>query len=190
MIHSHSQLYKKLSSELTVALWQHLHERRLVIDPPIGEVQGEDLAKKCSHLSHAEVVLAIANKSEPFWCDILCNLLEKPLYLCARGETSVPLFDIEGRPLPLPIGHRRGQAVGTGGMPRQIAQRIKTHQKYDPRVIVKLTDENPKTPFSKAYERFSLYSIGMSVNEYLAIGGKPEDIKFDTLKGYIAVDMP
>lgn len=191
MISRHSDLYKKLTRVQALALWDHLYNCRLVTDAPDPRIAtGETLAQKCQHLSHAEVVMTMASRVESFWCDILCCLLEKPIYLCARGETGVPLTDIEGRPLPLPIGHRRGQPAGTGGLPKRVAARVQYQKKHDPRVIVQLVEKNPKIPNTKSYDRFKLYTLGMSVSEYLALGGLPGDIVHDVKKGYIVVDVP
>lgn len=44
---------------------------------------------------------------------------------------------------------------------------------------------NPKRAASKSYERFALYSNGMSVGAYLLAGGKMSDIKYDLSKGHI-----
>jgi len=184
-------MYSKLTLVQTYALWSYLYSENLVNSPPDpSQCSGELLGKECDQLSHAEVILAIADKKDIIWCDILCCLLEKPLYLCARGETGVPLTDIAGRPLPLPIGHRRGQGPGSGDIPRRIAKRVQYQRKFDPRVIVKIVDKNPKTPNTKSYFRFQIYKIGMNVNEYVALGGTHGDIVHDVEKGYIVIDNP
>lgn len=195
MIHAHTAIYKKLTPVQTLALWNHLYDQHLVEEPPDPRIsRGDVLAEKVQHLSHAEVVMAIAGLSSPFWCDVLCSLLEKPIYMCARGETGIPMYDMENRPLPLPIGHRRGEAAGTGGLPRKVKMRLGTkaqyHKKIDPRVIKTLIDYNPKMPGTKSHERFGLYTVGMSVSEYVALGGKAADIAHDVGKGFITVDMP
>jgi hypothetical protein len=195
MIHAHAELYSRLSSVQTFALWAELHRQHLVDDAPdLQLARGEVLAEKCRGLSHAEVVMSIAHRSETFWSDVLCVILRKPIYLCAKGETGVEMTDVLGRPLPLPIGHRRGEPVGTGGMPRKIASRlggrVQYQRKFDPRVITVLADRNPKQPTSKAYTRFQMYYTGMTVTEYTTLGGTMSDIVHDTAKGHIKVDMP
>jgi len=190
MIHAHVTLYSRLTPPQSLALWDHLYQSGLVSDPPDPRAaSGDTLASKCSEISHAEVVMSIADKSTKFWCDVLDLLLQKPVYLCARGETGIPLTDLSGRPLPLPIGHRRGEAAGTGGMPKRVATRVQYQRKHDPRVIVKLVEKNPKIPNSKSYARFQIYRLGMTVSEYVALGGYPADIVNDVSKGYIVVDI-
>lgn len=191
MIHAHMELYRRLSPVQTLALWNELYVADLVNDPPDTMCsRGEVLAEKCKHLSHAEVVLSISAKAEPFWCDVLCCLLEKPIYMCARGETSIHLTDVEGRPLPLPIGHRRGDLVGAGALPKRIAQRVQYQKKIDPRIITLVSTLNPKLPGTKSHERFSMYRSGMSVTEYMLLGGLAGDIIHDGKRGYISVDIP
>ena len=41
-----------------------------------------------------------------------------------------------------------------------------------------------------AAERFALYQVGMSVEEYVAAGGKRGDIAYDLEHGFITVDHP
>ena len=195
MIHSHAEIYKKLTSVQTYALWSKLHQLGLVSTPPSpGESQGEFLAERCEHLSHAEVVLSIADRPEPFWCGVLDALLTKPVYLCARGETSVPVTDIEGNPLPMPIGHRRGEPAGTGDLPVRVCRRLGKSVQYtrriDHRVIKTIIDYNPKSPNTKSFDRFALYRVGMTVSEYISIGGRMGDIRNDVDRGYIVVDVP
>jgi len=191
MIPQHVSLIEKLSLPQVLALWTHLRQCDLVYSsPPHSGLSASLLAEECSTLSHAQIVMSLASKTEPFWCDLISALLERPIYLCARGETGIPLTDIEGRPLPLPIGHRRGQAPGTGGLPKRVANRVQYQRKHDPRVIVSVVEKNPKIPSTKAYDRFSLYRVGMTVSEYISIGGTPADIVHDVGKGFIVVDIP
>lgn len=195
MIAAHMNLITRLSPVQSLALWGQLHKLSLLSDPPDPRsARGEILAEKTSHLSHAEVVLAVASRSEPFWCDIVDKLLEKPVYMCARGETGIPAYDIHGNPLPLPIGHRRGEPVGSGMMPEKVYRRLAKKAQYtpkrDPRIITYLCEGNPKQLGSKSYDRFSLYKVGMTVSEYVALGGFRSDIVYDVEKGFIRVDLP
>lgn len=51
--------------------------------------------------------------------------------------------------------------------------------------ITLLTKENPKR--GGAATRFSLYKSGMTVADYVAAGGKVQDVAWDSKKGYIKV---
>ena len=191
MIPAHAEIYRSLTPVETLALWTELYRSSLVSDPPDPTVpDGSVLAEKCSMLSHAEVVLSVAHRPEKFWYSVVEKLIRRPVYMCARGETSIPLTDYEGRPLPLPIGHRRGEPVGSHPIPARVRKRFQYRTTVDGRVIVLLVDTNPKQPRSKSYSRFALYATGMTVSEYVAIGGHRSDIPFDVSRGYIRVDLP
>lgn len=191
MIERHRELYGRLSRPQAYSLWTELWRAGLVeSEPLVTMASGENLAVLCGDISHAEVVLCIANKFDKFWCDVMDVLLQQPMYMCARGETGVPMTDYEGRPLPLPIGHRRGQPLGSGGVPRKLGNRVQYAKKHDPRVILRVQAENPKMPQTKSFDRFALYRVGMTVSEYVAVGGKMEDINHDSKKGFIEVGIP
>lgn len=191
MIEAHVQLYSRLTRVEAYLLWTHLWRVGLVTSPPDPTApDGGRVGQACAQLSHAEVILSMSSRSEVIWCDIMDKLLQKPIYLCARGETGIPTVDLLGRPLPMPIGHRRGEALGTGGLQRPIIDRLQRQRKHDPRVIVWIVEKNPKLPGSAAYKRFSLYKVGMSVAEFVALGGFPRDVVHDTHEGFIRVDMP
>lgn len=195
MIAAHAELLHQLDPVESLALWDRLWRHSLVFDAPDPRIaRGAVLAEKCSHLSHAQVVLTIADRTGIFWCNILDKILKKPIYLCARGETGIPTTDLNGNPLPMPVGHRRGEAVGTGQMPatvyRRLAKKAQYKPKHDPRVIVFVQDMNPKMPGTKSHERFALYRQGMTVSQYVAAGGRRDDIAHDVQKGFIRVDLP
>lgn len=57
------------------------------------------------------------------------------------------------------------------------------------RPIIRLNvEENPKRLGSAAYERFAAYEDGMTVNDYFAKGGRPEDIRWDLEHHYIKLE--
>jgi aldehyde dehydrogenase (NAD+) len=56
------------------------------------------------------------------------------------------------------------------------------------RRITWVTEENPKQERSKSHDRFALYRVGMTVDEFIAAGGKREDIKWDMERGFIRLD--
>lgn len=190
MIPPHSELYRSLSPIQSLYLWRELHRSGLVqSDPDPTAATGEHIASLCSGLSHAQVVLAISYRSEPVFYEIAQVLLQRPIYMCARGETGIPLTDIEGRPLPLPIGHRRGEPPAAPVTLKAARARMQYTHRPDPRVITCIVP-NPKKPGSKSHARFELYREGMTVSEFMAVGGTTADIKYDAGHGYIRVDLP
>lgn len=54
-------------------------------------------------------------------------------------------------------------------------------------VITILATYNPKRKNSGGHARFELYKDGMTVAEYVAIGGKAADIRYDIAKGNIEI---
>lgn len=51
-----------------------------------------------------------------------------------------------------------------------------------------LVDENPKRKNSAAAARFAMYEDGMTVDEYVAAGGRTGDINHDVAAGYIELE--
>lgn len=55
-------------------------------------------------------------------------------------------------------------------------------------VIHVLVKSNPKKPGTGAYDRFNLYTKGMTVKQYLKAGGLIADIRWDAKQAFIKVD--
>lgn len=190
MIPPHAELYSQLSPVQALYLWRDLHQQGLVVEEPDpASASGELIASMCQGLSHAQVVLSISGRQERIFYEIAEILVRKPIYMCARGETGIPITDIEGRPLPTPIGHRRGEPPAAPITLVAARKRMQYTQKLDPRVIVVVVP-NPKKPGTKAYQRYSLYQTGMTVQQYLAAGGESSDIRYDVNHGFITADLP
>lgn len=141
------------------------------------------------NLSHAEVVLSIASETSDLYLEIMERLIKKPIYLCARGETGIPTTDLAGNPLPYPIGHRRGEPPGTSAFSKFATKRDRPITKVDRRTIENV-QPNPKQPGSKAYEAYKLYRNGMTVSEFLSLGGSRKDLVWDAKRGFITLDVP
>lgn len=199
MIPAHAQLYRRLTPAMAQLLSAQLLEHGLVsvdqiestVGSDISSVTGEHVAAWCAGLSHAQVVLTLARETDTLALDTMDALLARPVYICADGETGEPLTDMLGRPLPLPVGMRRGEAPNTSPMPpmrtRNPDQRSTARR--DPRVIVRMVP-NPKQRGSAAHERYSFYALGMRVEEALAAGVRRADIEHDQRKGYIELALP
>lgn len=190
MIPPHAELYSQLSPVQALYLWRDLYQQHLVSEPPDpAAATGEFIASLCQGLSHAQVVLAISARREQIFYDIAEVLVRRPIYMCARGETGIPITDVEGRPLPTPIGHRRGEPPAAPVTLVPARRRMQYAQKIDPRIITVVVP-NPKKPGTKAHHRYSLYQTGMTVQQYLAAGGESSDIRYDVNHGFITVDLP
>ena len=192
MIPAHSELYSRLSDHEAALLWSRLHAASLIPAPPSPDdpPTGIRLASHCQHLSHAQVVLALARETSEEWVGIICKLLRRPMYMCARGESGEPLTDVLGRPLPVPLGHRIGEPVPDYKVPSRIMKRIRRSPRRDMRVITRVTLPNPKRPGTAAWDRYALYRAPMTVSEYLSAGGRMGDVHYDLDHGFIDVALP
>ena len=54
-------------------------------------------------------------------------------------------------------------------------------------VITLVTADNPKRTGSLAHARYALYDTGMTVEEYVAAGGRSGDIHYDVESGHITI---
>lgn len=60
-------------------------------------------------------------------------------------------------------------------------------QNADSRITI-LVKENPKRPGTAGHARFSLYKNGMTVAEFVAVGGKTVDVAWDSKHNFIKLD--
>ena len=63
-------------------------------------------------------------------------------------------------------------------------------KKRDPRVITAINGHNPKKEGTRAHRLFELYRVGMTVDEFIAAGGRRSAIRHDTAHGFITVEAP
>lgn len=200
MIPAHVELYSALSVPQAQLLASRLLRHGLVSPDQVAEpesITGPTVASWCAGLSHAQVVLCLAQETSELGLETIETLLAKPIYMCARGETGDPailaLTDVEGRPLPLPVGRRRGLAQEierTDRVVPQVPRRPSLRRgTRDPRVILSVVP-NPKRPTSDAYVRFARYVVGMSVEDALASGVRQVDLAYDESRGFVVLGLP
>jgi hypothetical protein len=75
-------------------------------------------------------------------------------------------------------------------MPHIVGNQVQKQRVRDPRIITWVREGNPKAFGTDAHRRFDLYSVGMTVFQFLAAGGRRGDINYDVARGYIRVDLP
>lgn len=63
-----------------------------------------------------------------------------------------------------------------------------TVRKSDPRRIVYVSPENPKKAGSASYDRFALYQVGMTIDEFVKAGGTMADVKWDAERSFIKIE--
>lgn len=172
----------ELDNDQITTIWSHLsHNHKTTASSP--EQFATDL--RTNRVNVTDLIMACLDRSGAEWDAILSALMGKPLYKCAPGETAFPLTDAAGRIIPSPKGHRFGLAPTAPPAPPPPPRTPRPRTtKRDPRVILSVC-ENPKVPGSKAHSRFALYAVGMTVDEFIAAGGRKTDIAYDTQRGFI-----
>jgi len=192
MMPQHAEVYTTLTTEETTHLWRALYDGRIMAEaPPPTPPTPMQLLRLIGELSHAEVVLSLSRDTTEIGMQTVEKLIAKPIYVCARGETSEPLTDIEGRPLRLPIGHRRGEVPGVGNTTRLVRSKMRARtSRRDNRVVTAIASPNPKQPGSEAHRRFSLYMVGLTADECVALGITRPDINYDCRRGFITLGPP
>ena len=66
--------------------------------------------------------------------------------------------------------------------PKKESNRMDQSQK-----ITLLVKDNPKREGTNAFDKFALYKKGMTVAEYVALGGSPGDVRYDVEREYISI---
>lgn len=182
MTESEYQLYQSLTTDEVVMLAEHLAKMKIT-RPTLHYFD------QLPHLSHAEIVVSLANKTDKMWLDLTDKLLQVPLYALSTSLHTEPSFDIDGQPLPLPVAHRSLDVPLLGSIPVRAAVTLAHTRKKDTRIVSWVSPMNPKQLNSASYKRFALYRPGMTVSDYVSLGGRYDDIKYDLLHGFIKVSL-
>lgn len=72
-----------------------------------------------------------------------------------------------------------------------MTETVKARRRASKKAIIKLlVNTNPKRAGTLAEQRFALYRDGMTVAEYVEVGGRTGDVNHDVTEGYIALELP
>lgn len=72
-----------------------------------------------------------------------------------------------------------------------MSENKQTRQRANKKAIITVVAENnPKRKNTLAFDRFALYRSGMTVAEYIAVGGRTGDVLYDAAEGYITLTLP
>lgn len=148
-----------------------------LVHPSQRPFTGRDLlehARQC-HISHADVIMSLSQDTTPEAVAAVERLIMRPIDRRTPYEVNVSRL---ARP---PGSHRQSSGTTPGARPGAIP---------DSHVIRLLTASNPKKPGSESHVRFAYYSDGMTVGQYLALGGRRPDLVWDTDKGFIRTEEP
>lgn len=190
MLPRHADVYSTLTPAETAHLWSAVLAAGLADPREPAPSTGVEVPLRLADLSHGEVVLTLATDTTEVGMTVVEKLIERPIYMCARGETGEVFLDVHGHPISTPLGHRRGAPVA--------APRVVPPGRPHPRTTPALRDHrvlsqvlpNPKRPGSAAHARYAIYRVGMTVDEALAAGVTRADVRWDAKMGFIVLVMP
>jgi hypothetical protein len=86
-----------------------------------------------------------------------------------------------GRPITRPT--KQARAPRSTGPRRSVSVR-----RSDPRKITYVSPTNPKKQGSASHDRFALYQIGMTIDEFVRAGGTMGDVKWDAERDFIKIE--
>ena len=140
----------------------------------LGDMEdGENLLHYCqqNHVSQSEVIMALRNDTRVDAISAVERLIMKPIDRRTPAEAN---RDREGdKPRP------------------QIAAPVRASEaQTDTRLIRVLVAENPKRKGTSSYERFAKYKDGMSVADFIRVGGTQGDLRWDQERGFVRLEEP
>lgn len=175
-------------------LWEKAHKAGWVEKPTPGHLP--DPTDLPFPVNHTDLVLLLANDPTPPAHIIMEKLLAKPIYMCARGETSAVLLDAQNRVIITPKGSYRNTPEKLYRDIEQTFNKIKTVSKFkktkklDNRIVTEVAP-NPKRPGSQAHAHYEQYKKGRTVSwHYDQTDVTPADVRWDSSKGFITLVTP
>jgi hypothetical protein len=103
----------------------------------------------------------------------------------SHADVVVPLVrDLRATPV---VEALIGRPITRRSPPKIIVEPTKRSRttKSDPRIITYIHPQNPKKPGTRAARIWDLYRVGMTVDEYVAAGGRRSAIRYDDEHGFI-----
>lgn len=131
---------------------------------------GGELLDYCrtARVSQAEVIMACRSDTRLPAIAAVERLMMRPID--RRSPAEVERERDQSRPRPVAVAPVRANEV-----------------LVDSRVIHLSVDKNPKREGTASYKRFSLYKTGLTITEFLKIGGTRGDLQWDQERGYIRI---
>lgn len=163
---NYNELFAKLSDEQLQILARALSAENLVT---IGEepVTVASLAAACADMDLVDVVLPVSAHEDP---SIMEVLMAKEV---SKAPTAPP----------------RTKRDKSSKEPRAKGGATTKVTVSDDRVILSVKP-NPKKPDSKAFGRYALYKVGMTVSEFYKAGGTKGDVQWDGDREFITLGEP
>lgn len=168
MLQKYADNFAALTPEETTKLAVAVANRYEGTIGPMGmcSPDGQHLFKHVEEagLSQADVVMAMAPDPTPEGVVILEKLIGRPIVRAAAPAAKAPRA------------------------PRSAAPRGPAKRGSDPRVVT-YVGPNPKKEGSASHARFALYKEGMTVDQFVAAGGTIADVKWDSERGFIKLEV-
>lgn len=172
MIHDR---YESAFCALTPEELQCCLEGLLPAHPDLGDLadftEGRQLLEWCrqTHVSQAEVILALRNDSRPHAVTAVERIMMRPID--RRNPVEVERERDKQRPRPAVVATVKASEATT-----------------DLRIIRILVDKNPKRAGTSAHDRFAKYVDGATVAETLKRGLTRGDLAWDQERSLIRLD--
>lgn len=136
----------------------------------LEDFDGEQLLQYCisEHISQAEVVMSLRNQTTVVAISATERLIMRPI----DRRTPTEIFEAE-----------------RAARPRTIVAPVSARDvTTDLRIIRVLAETNPKRRGTSAHDRFAKYRDGMTVAEFLRVGGTRGDLTWDQERSFIRLD--
>lgn len=181
----------KLNLSEAKYLWYYGHKKGVIQDKP-QELPLPRIIEYLRQQPYNELIMAVADNPKHIAYTIMEKMIAKPIYMCARGETSIELYDSRNRPIVTPRGQYREIPYTTPlRFAREFDTRLRANKaQVDNRIVVEMMP-NPKKPGTAAHEHYTHYQQGKSVSWHIINTDLTRaDIRYDIKRGFIKVLTP
>jgi hypothetical protein len=167
--------YESAFRALTSDMVHCVVEALVTTHPDLAELgdfeTGDEVLDYCraSHVSQAEVIMALRNDSRPSAVLAVETIMMRPID--RRSPRQVEQERDAARPRPQVVAPVRANEVQT-----------------DTRVIRLLVTSNPKRSGTSAHDRFAKYRDGMTVADALRVGVTRGDLSWDQERGFVRIE--
>jgi hypothetical protein len=116
------------------------------------------------------------------------RLDQADVVMCLATDATVQGVSVVEKLIGKPIERRRSSAPSSRSPRGPRGPRVSV-ARTDPRVVVYVAP-NPKKPGSSSWSRFEQYTVGETIDQFLARGGTLGDVKWDLERGFIQLGAP
>lgn len=185
-----SKCIQNLTQREANHIWQVGHRKGVFQEetpPPLPR-----LLEQLESQDQTELVLMLASDPTHTAYTTMEKLIAKPIYMCARGETGLELFDANNRPIITPRGQYREIPYTTPlKFAREFDRKLRANKAQVDNRIVTTVKPNPKKPGTNAHSHYNQYVPGKSVSWHIINTEITRaDIRYDIKRGFVKVLSP